>query len=63
MISKCPNCGCQVQITKSGTSGLMTGLGMILVVALGGFFLWHKMSVNTEHDAAAITSHIGTIGQ
>ena len=63
MISKCPNCGCQVVIKKSGTSGLVTGLGMIVVAVLGGFVVWHQLSVNTEHDAAAISGHIGAMNQ
>ena len=63
MISKCPNCGCQVVVKKNGTSGMVTGIGMLLVVAVGGFVLWEKMSENTSHDTAVISNHIGTMGQ
>ncbi|CAN5924148.1 hypothetical protein BH11MYX4_BH11MYX4_24010 [soil metagenome] len=63
MMTQCPHCGSQVRVTKSGTSGLVTAIGMVLVVVAGGFFVYRTLYNNTSKDAAVIGSHIGQIGE
>ena len=63
MMIKCQHCGSQVHVTKNGTSGLVSAIGMVLVVVVGGFVVYRTLYNTTSKDSAAIHSHISQIGE
>jgi hypothetical protein len=63
MIHQCQNCGAQVRIVKSGSAGLVRGIGMMLVLGVSALVIYRTVYMPMGKDASLASGRIGQMGE